>query len=706
MNYRATPYLRLLLPFAGGIAVGCTFDRIIPGLLPVLCLLGAAVFLLARRRYAYRARWVFGLTVFSFLFLAGYGRAVWRHELRQPDHIGTRAMPAEGVLAVGMVCEAPARGKRLKAPFQLEAVADSASRWRPARGRVLLFIAEDSLPAEIRYGDRLLLRARIQPTEGPRNPEAFDYRRYLHFQNIHFQSFVKSETIRVLDRDQGSAWWRAAYGCRDRLLQLLQRYFHTVDAYAVASALLVGYKDALSEDLRAAYAETGSMHALAVSGTHVGFLYTGLFFLLGRLPIRGRSGYLFKAILILLAIWGFTLLTGATASVMRASVMFSFYLVGRAIRRDASVWNILAGSAFALLLWNPYFLFDAGFQLSYAAVGGMVFFYPLLYKRSPVLPRWLDEGWKVLLVGVAAQIGTLPLSLYYFHQFPCYFWLAGWVVVLGGAIFLWGGAVLVLLDALAPGLAVWLGEALYWLVWGMNYLILRIQELPGSVLSGIWLPGWATAILYAGLLFFMAAVEYGRARWRLWMLAALAAMWVGLAVRAVWQTRQRQIIVYSARGGRLIDCVQGFDLTSLQDSLPPEQIRFAAQSNRWALGLRDSPPVFLKKELHAGAYCRLRMPFIAAGGCVLAVIDHARRLPPTDAGAFPADVLLLSGNPNVRLADCLRAFPCKRVVADQTNSRKRAGRWRAEAREIGVPFHDIRAEGAVIIPTNPTSVRR
>ena len=181
---------------------------------------------------------------------------------------------------------------------------------------------------------------------------------------------------------------------------------------------------------------------------------------------------------------------------------------------------------------------------------------------------------------------------------------------------------------------------------------------------------------------------------------------MGLAVRAVWQTEQRQIIVYSARGGRLIDCVEGFDLTSLQDSLPPEQVRFAAQANRWALGLRDSPPVFLKKELHAGAYCRLRIPFLAAGSCVLAIIDHARRLPPADAGAFPVDVLLLSGNPNVHLTDCLRAFPCKRVVADQTNSRKRADRWRAEARAMGVPFHDIRAEGAMIISTNPASVRR
>jgi competence protein ComEC len=697
MNYRATPYLRLLLPFAGGIATGCVIDQTFTALMPALGISGMLVCFLARRRYEYHARRQFGIAVFSFLFLTGYGRAVWHNELRRPGHVGAIAMPEDGMLLSGVVYEAPSRGKRLKAPIRLEAMADSTGNWQVVSGQVLLFISEDSLPADIRYGDRLLLRARIQPATGPRNPYAFDYRRYLHYQNIHFQAFADAAEIRTLQRDQGNWWWLAAYDCRDRLLRLLHRYFPTMDEFAVASALLVGYKDDLSEELRTAYAETGSMHALAVSGTHVGFLYAGLLFLLGRLPVKGRSGYLFKAALILLAIWGFTLLTGATASVMRASVMFSFYLIGKAIRRDTAVWNVLAASAFALLLWNPYLLCDAGFQLSYAAVGGMVFFYPLLYKRSPILPRWLDEGWKVLLVGVAAQIGTLPLSLYYFHQFPCYFWLSGWVVVLGGAVFLWGGAVLVLLDFLLPGVAIWAGEALYWLVWGMNFLILQIQRLPGSVLSGIWLPAWAAALLYGSMLFFMAAVEYRRNRWLLWMLGTLAVMWTGLAVRSILQMQQQQIIVYSAQGGRLIDCVNAFDVISLQDSLPPKKIQFAAQANRWALGVRNDNSVFLDGGHSASPFCRFQMPFLSNGKYTMAMIDHARRLPSPGAKPIAVDVLLLSNNAKVRLADCLQAFPCKHVIADATNSGKKIEKWNAEARQAGVSFHDIRSEGAAIL---------
>ncbi len=313
-------------------------------------------------------------------------------------------------------------------------------------GNLLLFLQIDPQSEALRYGDRVVIRATVRPTEPPKNPHVFDYSRYLHFQNIHFQAFVKPDSLVRLSSGHGNFIWRAAFSCREKLLALLHEHFPTQDEYAVASALLVGYKDDLSDDLRTAYAETGSMHALAVSGTHVGFLYVGLFFLLQRLRLRGRWGRLVENVVLLSAIWAFTFLTGATASVLRASVMFSTYLLGKAMFRDASVWNVLAASAFGLLIYNPYFLFDAGFQLSYAAVAGMVFFYPRFYRVSPILPKWADYAWQVLLVGFAAQLGTLPLSLYYFHQFPVFFWLAGWVVVFGGAVFMAGGAALVVLD--------------------------------------------------------------------------------------------------------------------------------------------------------------------------------------------------------------------------------------------------------------------
>jgi competence protein ComEC len=396
----------------------------------------------------------------------------------------------------------------------------------------------------------------------------------------------------------------------------------------------------------------------------------------------------------LAAIWSFTMLTGATASVLRASVMFSLYLAGRALHREASIWNVLASSAFGLLLYNPYFLFDAGFQLSYAAVAGMVFFYPRLYRISPLLPRWADEGWKVLLVGLSAQIGTLPLSLYYFHQFPVYFWLAGWVVVLGGALFLWGGAALVALDALWPVAAGLLGKGLYGMVWAMNWIILAIQRLPGAVVSGIWLPAWAAGLLYLGLVCFAAAWAWRNGRYLTAALVILLALGVCRAIRSVDRAGQHAVIAYAAGKVRLLDFVSGETAVSLQDSLSPRQIQFTAQANRWALGVRNvrSHPLEADTLIKAGAWAYFP-PAIQFAGYRIALIDHHRQLE-SEGPPQPVHTLILSGSPRLELAACLERFPASLVVFDATNRPHQVERWRAECQALNLPFHDIRAQGA------------
>lgn len=692
MNLRNIPFLRLLLPFLAGLALGGWLDRPLPGLGWALTLGTGLVLLLANRGYAHGRRWQFGLAVYGVLLLAGYAHIVWHNELLRPDHFAHRIQ--KPLVFVGTVYDAPAKGARLKVPLHIEAAGATADSLRACSGNVLLFLEIDSSNLSIRYGDRLAVRAQVRPTEPPKNPHVFDYRRYLHFQNIHYQAFVRPDSLRVLSVGHGHAVWRAAFFCRERLLGLLRAHFPTTDEYAVASALLVGYKDDLSDDLRAAYTETGSMHALAVSGTHVGFLYVGLLLALKRLRWRGALGRWTQTVVILLAIWAFTFLTGATASVLRASVMFSTFLLGRGLYRDASIWNILAGSAFGLLLLNPYFLFDAGFQLSYAAVGGMVFFYPRLQKLAPArLPYGLGEGWKVLLIGVAAQLGTLPLSLYYFHQFPCYFWLAGWVVVLGGAVFLWGGAFLVFLDWLSPTLAGWLGQALYGLVWGMNRLILGIQELPGSVISGVWLPGWAAAVSYACLGTFAAALLTRRAGWLLACLGLFFSLGAARAWRAFGRLEQGQVAVYHLNKQQLVDFFDGEKCVSLADSATPRQILFTAQANRWSAGIRADSAVgrgagFQRSNLF------VQPPFIQFFQQKIALIDDARWVETGRPPPVPVDVLVLSRNAPVKIADCLRRFPCRLVVLDASNSWKRAEQWKTECRTLGLSCHDVREQGA------------
>ena len=695
MHARSAPYLRLLCPFALALGIGGCYDLHLPWLGVLLIVFAPLLYFLAGWQFPYRQRWIYGLLFSLWSFGFGYFHITRHNELRQTGHFAERVQQSHYVL--GTISEAPAKGTKLKVSLLVEAVGVAPDSMQVCTGHLLLFLDISPQTDSLQYGDRLGVRTTLRPTEPPKNPHAFDYGRYLHFQNLHFQSFVKPDSLIRLSGGHGYALWRLAYGCRNRLLSLLHQHFPTQDEYAVASALLVGYTDDLSDDLRSAYAETGSMHALAVSGTHVGMIYVGLMFLLGRLPLRGRRGKLIETLLALLGIWAFSFLTGATASVLRASVMFSLFLLGKLFYRQASIWNILARSAGGLLLYNPYLLFNAGFQLSYVAVAGMVFFYPYFNQHMPDWPRPLGEFRKIFLIGFAAQLGTLPLSLFMFHQFPVYFWLAGWVVVLGGAIFLAGGAALVLLSALSGWLAGGLGFLLYYLVWGMNQVVFFIQQLPGSLIGGIWITAWAVLLLYLAIGFLGAAMTTRRLKWAIAALGVFTLLGFCRLVRSIQQEGQRGLVVYAISKRRLMDFFDGRSILTLSDSLTKKQIVFAAQPNRWALGMREQTTRLMGADtfLQADNGC-FDPPFVQFLDRRMVLLDDASLVQPNRAAPFPVDIILLSHNPKVSIADCIRQFPCRVVVWDGTNSWKQAERWRAECAALHLEHHDIRQKGAFI----------
>lgn len=705
MNQRNTPFLRLLVPFALGTALGGWLDQA-PEFL--YWLFNATIFFslfLAIRRYKYRNRWFFGATLNTCLLLAGYILIVQHNELRQPDHFS--GQKRSGNYMVCTVYEAPSHGAKTKIPVRVEATGTSPDSLTFVTGNLMLFLDPSDMVDSIRYGDRLGIHAGVLPTEPPKNPHVFDYKRYLHFQNMHYQSFVKPDSVVVLSSGHGFKLWAQAYTYRDRLLTILQKHFPTQNEYAVASALMVGYKDDLSDELRTAYAETGSMHALAVSGTHVGMVYMGLYFLTKRLRLRGKWRLL-ESVFILLAIWGFTFLTGATASVLRASVMFSTYMLGKAIWRNASAWNVLPASAFGLLLYNPYFLFDVGFQLSYTAVAGMVFFYPRLYKLFPPGPRWADEGLKVLLVGAAAQLGTLPFALYYFSQFPIYFWLAGWIVVLGGAAILWGGTVLVLLDNLPSiilwnadvfqTLTGWLGNALYFMVLYLNKAIVGIQSLPGSVISDVWIPGWVDAALYMAIAFLGALMVLRRGKWLAAFFGLMGLLGVYRISTLSVKQIQRTVVVYNMpKQKRLIDFFDGRHVYALSDTLTTKQENFTAKPNRVASGIQQKTQVMLDEpQAFRSDNLLFDKPFVQFFQQKMALIDDARWVTAFDAAPISVDVVLLSKGPELSVAACREKFPFGIIVFDTSNSRRKVARWQQECTENGWVCHDVRTQGAWI----------
>ncbi len=687
------PYLRFIAPFIAGLALGGWFDTPLPGLDWAL-IVGAAIgALLAIQKIPYRYRWVFGAYAHLLLFGFGYFHIVDHNELRQPSHFASEIQDSHYFL--GTVYEAPSKGAKMKIPVHVEAMGTSPDSLQVAVGNVILFLEPGTFADSIRYGDRLGFQATVRPTEPPKNPHAFDYKRYLHFQNIHHQAFVKTDSLLRLSEGNGWMIWEKAYESRKSLLTLLQKHFPTTDEYAVASALLVGYTDDLSDDMRTAYAETGSMHALAVSGTHIGMLYVGLMFLIARLQLRGQRGRLIEMVLVLTAIWAFTFLTGATASVLRASVMFSVYMLGKAFWRDASAWNVLPASAFILLIYNPYFLFNVGFQLSYAAVAGMVFFYPRLYKMFPPMSRWLDEPLKVFLIGVAAQLGTVPLTLFYFNQFPVYFWLAGWVVVFVGAVFLWGGAMLVVLDSFSQTLADWLGVLLYQMLWWMNKIIMFIQSIPGGVVRNVWTADWVVFAMYACLAFLGAAIMTKRGKWLGAFFGVMALMGAYRTYMVLSKQTQQTTVIYHVNKARLIDFFDGDQVVSLSDTLSRKQEYFASLANRTASGMREQTTVhFSADSVFLDHNLLIDLPFVQFFNQKMVLIDDARWLRFGNPKPLAVDVLVLSKSPKVSIAECMSRFPCALVVFDASNTFRQAERWRTECEEEGWAYHDVRTMGA------------
>lgn len=696
MNPHGIPYLRFTIPLVLGITAGAWMDVVIPGLEIALLLAAVMGIWLAIQKFPYRFRWFFGTYMHCLLLGFGYFHVVQYNELQQAGHFSAQKVQSHAF--IGVVDEAPSKGTRLKVVVRVEAAGRTPDSVGQASGHVILFLEPTPFADRIRYGDRIGFQARVAPTPPPKNPFAFDYSRYLHFQNIHHQAFVKPDSIFILSTANGSPLWQKAFESRDHLLSLLQHYFPTANEYAVASALLVGYTDDLSDELRTAYAETGSMHALAVSGTHIGMLYVGLMFLMARLRLRGRRGRLIETGLVLLAIWAFTFLTGATASVLRASVMFSVYMLGKAFWRQASAWNVLPASAFILLIYNPYLLFNVGFQLSYTAVIGMVFFFPRLYKWFPPMSRWLDEPLQVFLVGVSAQLGTLPLTLFYFHQFPVYFWLAGWVVVFVGALFLWGGAMLVLLDFCSKALADGLATALYYMVLWMNKIIFCIQNIPGGVIRNVWIPAWVSLALYLGLALLGAAMVSRRGKWMGAFAGLLAILGLYRMQTVTTKQAQQSAVIYCVNKHCLIDFFEGDRVFSLSDSLSHTQESFAAQANRTACGMREFVHIACADTLaFSNEHLWIDLPFIQFFEHKMALVTQELWIRPGNPAPVPVEILILSGNPRVSIAECHQRFPFRLVVMDASNSPQQTARWQAECASLGLPCHDIRNLGAALL---------
>lgn len=294
-------------------------------------------------------------------------------------------------------------------------------------GTVLLHIQKDSLFDAHTIGDQLLLKNRLIPLSEPSNPHQFDYQNYLSKKNIYQQVFVKNQQVIFL-KSNAKQWLSIIDDLRIKIQNSFKIQHFSQDEFAVINALLLGQRQEISKELIDDYSKAGAIHILAVSGLHVGIILLILTYLLKPLEWFNK-GKVIKLCLLIFFLWFFALLAGMSASVVRAVTMFSAVAFGQFINRKNAIEQSLVLSMFLLLLAKPMFLFEVGFQLSYLAVFGIVWIQPVLYNLWQPRIFMLRKAWQIMSVSMAAQLGVLPLSLYYFHQFPGLFLISNLVII-------------------------------------------------------------------------------------------------------------------------------------------------------------------------------------------------------------------------------------------------------------------------------------
>lgn len=440
-----------------------------------------------------------------------------------------------------------------KARVSEKYVNDSAYK---TKGNVLIYLQKDSLAADIKEGDILLCNTIFNAYKPTGNPESFDYNAYLFKQSITSTSYIPSHKWRRVGCDSVFSILRCSHRCRNSLMNKYHEYGLDGQNLAVISALTLGYKQQLEPDTKMAYSASGAMHILAVSGLHVGIIYAILYLLL--YPIRRKNNKLISSLIIFVFLWCYAFITGLSPSVLRATIMFSVILIGNCFNRKSYIYNTIALSAFFLLIYNPFYLYHVGFQLSYSAVTAIVFLQPKLYKACYFSSKIMDYIWALISVSIAAQVGTFVWSLLYFNQLSTYFLLTNIIVIPIATIILYTAAIFFLV-AFLPVIPSWIAFCLNIETSLLNKIVQLIEHLPFSTVH-CFVDQYQALALGIAVVSILSAISLNDNK-KFWAVCcSLVALLVclGISSKRLYEAdKQQKIVVYNAGNNPVIQLLDG-----------------------------------------------------------------------------------------------------------------------------------------------------
>ena len=531
-------------------------------------------------------------------------------------------------------------------------------------GRALLYLSKASQSDTLKVDNELLVYSKLETIRPPLNPYQFNYQEYMSRQGIHAQLNVASGAYLSI-ADAPKTIIGRAINFRESIIRNLQTYNFGSDQQAVIQALLLGKRTDISEATYNDYKNAGAVHILAVSGLHVGVLLLLFQWLLQPLERLPRGGVI-KLVVLVIVLWGYAVIAGLSPSIVRAVTMFSFVAYALYLNRPSSTANIVTLSLLFILLLQPLFLFQVGFQMSYAAVFAIVWLFPKLQNFWNPKSFFLKKGWQLLSVSIAAQLGVLPISLFYFHQFPALFFVSNLIVVpFLGVILGTGVAILVLAYfQLLPDVLV-LGYDK--LIGGMNALIAWVAQQEAFVFKNISFDGFQLVLGYLLIFGLIYALTKATFRNLVFFLGALIGFSGYLLITALNTQEEAVILAHQTRNSLLLH-KHGTTLTVMAaDTLRTQRIRTDYE---------------VAKRIRSTKVTPLLNSYILQDKRLL-ILDSTGMYP---NGGSPA-YLLLTQSPRINLDRLLEQMQPEVVLADGSNYRSYIARWAASCRKAAIPFH-------------------
>lgn len=546
---------------------------------------------------------------------------------------------------------------------------------RESSGKILVNFHKIKGNSKLHIGSNFLITGTVYRHKNPINPDQFDYGKYLTNKSILAQMYADSYQIKISKTTDKNIWYYSDF-LRNKILSNLEKSNFSKDELHVVAALILGQQQDISPEILHDYQFAGAIHILSVSGLHVGFILLFITFLLKPLR-KNKVGNTIRLVTIIVSLWGFAILAGLSPSVVRSVTMFSFVAVGMHLKRSTNIFHTLLVSVFLILLFQPSFLFDVGFQLSYVALFFIFWLQPLLENLWTPNNKIAIYFWEILTVSFAAQIGAFPLSIYYFHQFPGLFFVTNLIIIPFLSVIMALGVFVMVLAAF-DYVPIIPAKILEYSIYFLNKTINWVASFEQFIIKDIpfnWKILLSLYLLIVAVIIWFKKPTYHK------LAFALIALFLFQTTFIVTRWNNQNLeewIVFNIKKNTLITERTGEKVIAFcNDSIRKE---IATNLTLKSYLIANFSSVSNQKKIQNVFYFKDKKILILDSLGV-----YAKNINP--------DIIVITQSPKLNLERLLQTYKPEMIVADASNFKTYIKVWEATCRKEKIPFHATGEKG-------------